>query len=212
MNIVQLCELLWKEEFSWVGLPASIIGDRDSRLTAKQMRELCKFLGVKLKLSVAYHPQTDGTTERLHRSMLSMLRAFVSDNQKNWSEYIPALLYAYHNTIHTTLGCTPHLVLFGWNTRDLHAPLYAVDSDPLSGDQDVDEWLRNRSHALRKAQVSLEHARESMIRAQKAADKPHVYAVGDVVKISTKALPIQGGEHSRQKTRQVGSSPSCTPE
>jgi transposase InsO family protein len=194
MNTVQLCDILWKEVFSWVGLPESITGDRDSRLTASQMRALCKFLGMKLKLSVAYHPQTDGTSERFHSTMLQMLRAFVSDNQRNWSEHIPALLYAYHNTIHTATGFTPHTILFGWNPRDIRAPLLSGvhdDHDLNSGDSDIDAWLKSRAHALRKAQVSLEHAREAMIRAQKASDKPHVYKVGDLVKISTDALPLR---------------------
>jgi transposase InsO family protein len=190
MTSAQLCDLIWKEVFSWVGLPASIIGDRDTRFSASHFRKLCIYLGVKVKLYIAYHPQTDGTSERFHSSMLKMLRAFCQENHKSWSEYIPALLYAYHNTIHTAHGTTPHLALFGWSPRDLRAPLYSVDPDVSSGDLDVDEWLRTRSHALRKAQVSIEYAREAMIRAQKASDKPHVYAVGDLVKISTNALPL----------------------
>ena len=91
---------------------------------------------------------------------------------------------------HTATGYTPQLVLFGWNPRDLRAPLLSaetVDPDVSSGDPDVDVWLRSRADALRRAQVSLEHAREAMIRAHKASDKPHVYAAGDVVKISTTA-------------------------
>jgi transposase InsO family protein len=194
MNTVQLCDVLWKEVFSWVGLPESITGDRDSRLTASQMRALCKFLGMKLKLSVAYHPQTDGTTERFHSTMLQMLRAFVKASQKDWSEHIPALLYAYHNTVHTATGFTPHMLLFGWNPRDIRAPLFSGEhSDPElhSGDADIDAWLRSRAQALRKAQVSLEHARDAMIRAHNASDKPHVYKVGDLVKISTNALPLR---------------------
>ena len=146
----------------WVGLPASITGDRDSRLTASQMRALCTYLQAKLKLSVAYHPQTDGTSERFHSTMLQMIRAHVSDNHKDWSEHIPALLYAYHNTVHTATSYTPHMVLFGWSPRDLRAPLFAgqfEDSAVDSGAADINVWQRDRAHALRKAQVSLESAR-----------------------------------------------------
>jgi hypothetical protein len=66
----------------------------------------------------------------------------------------------------------------------------SVDLDSSSGDLDVAAWLRSRSNALRKAQVSLEYAREAMMRAQKASDHPHVYSAGDWVKISTRALPL----------------------
>jgi hypothetical protein len=75
----------------------------------------------------------------------------------------------------------------------LRAPLFtgeSVDPAMCSGDADVDEWLRTRAHTLRKAQVSLKSAREAIIRAQKASHRPHVYAAGDLVKISTNALPL----------------------
>jgi hypothetical protein len=138
-------------------------------------------------------PQTDGTSDRFHSTMLQMFRAFVSDSQKDWSEHIPALLYAYHNTVHTATGFTPHMILFGWNPRDIRAPLFSGeynDSALNSGDADIDAWLRSRAQALRIAQVSLENARDAMIRAHEASDKPHVYKVGDLVKISTNALPL----------------------
>jgi hypothetical protein len=125
--------------------------------------------------------------------MLQMLRAFVKKHQDDWSEHIPALLYAYHNTIHTATGYTPHMLLFGWSPRDLRAPLFSSElagEKFCSGDRDVDVWLHKRSKALRKAAISLESARQAMIRAQNASDKAHVYAVDDLVKVSTKVLPL----------------------
>jgi hypothetical protein len=104
-------------------------------------------------------------------------------------QYIPALLHANHNTIHTAHGTTPHLAVFGWSTCDFRASLHFPCPDTSSCDLDVDEWVRTRSQALRKAEISIEHARGAIICAQKASDKPHVYAVGDLVKI-TKVLPL----------------------
>jgi hypothetical protein len=60
MTTQMLVGTLYTRVFSWVGLPSKILGDRDSRLTASQMRALIKGLSVKLNLSVAYRPQTDG--------------------------------------------------------------------------------------------------------------------------------------------------------
>jgi hypothetical protein len=59
-----------------------------------------------------------------------------------------------------------------------------------SGHRDIDVWLHARAKGLRKGQVSLESARQAMIRAQKATGTPHVYKAGDLVKISTRALPL----------------------
>jgi hypothetical protein len=158
------------------------------------VRAVTKHVQIKLKLSTAYNPQTDGESERFHGTMLHMLRAFVNNHHSDWSEHTPALLYAYHNTIHTATGYTPHMLLFNWSPSDLRAPLFSSDlagEHFCSGDKDVDIWLQNRSKALRKAQISLESGRQAMIRAQNASDKAHVYAVGDLVKVSTKVLPLR---------------------
>lgn len=113
MTTNDLFDTLYKEVFSWVGLPEAIITDRDPRMTASVMRSLAKYLQVKLKLSTSYHPQTGGQTERFHSTMLQMMRAFVNHHHSNCSEHIPPLLYAYHNTIHKATGSTPHMLLFG---------------------------------------------------------------------------------------------------
>ena len=70
-----------------------------------------------MKLSTAYHPQTDGQTEQCNSTLLQMSRGFVQKYHTDWPDHIPALLYAYHNTVHTATGYTPdpHELLFGWS-------------------------------------------------------------------------------------------------
>jgi hypothetical protein len=168
MNALKLAELLYQSLFSWVRLPLSIVGDRDSRLTSSYMRTLCKHLRVKLKLSTSYHPQTDGQTENFNSTLLQMLRCFVNQFHTDWCEHIPALLYAYQkNTVHSATGYPPHRLLFGWCPRDLRTPL---QEDRTQGDSDVDLWLQIRQKELSKA---MEAAREAMIRARRAAGKHH---------------------------------------
>jgi transposase InsO family protein len=123
MNTTDLIRVLYDRVFSWVGLPESIVGDRDSRLTASQMRALCKALAIRLKLSIAYHPQTDGNTEVFNKTLLTALKGFSNAYRTNWSKILPELLYAYHNTVHSATGFTPHRLLFGWMPRDFRAPL-----------------------------------------------------------------------------------------
>ena len=182
-----LCRALWERVFSWVGLPESIIGDRDSRLTASMMQELRKFLKVELHMSSGYHPQTDGQTENFHRIFLSVLRSYVNNYHSDWEQRVPALLYAYHNTVHSATGFTPHRLLFGWCPRDLRAPLAAGIDTPHG---DVEQWLHERAGELDRAHVALEHARDSMIRARKASERAHVYRPGELVKVSAKVLDV----------------------
>ena len=190
-----MCEALWKEVFAVYGLPESITGDRDTRLTAKEMRALCRFLTVQMKLSVAYHPQTDGQSEVFHRVFLSTLRCFCDDNSKNWADLLPALRYAYNNTVHSATGYTPFKLLHGWTPRDIRAPLAAL---PPDGYGDVDNWLAKRQRELKAAQVPLERARAAMVAAQKASSRAHVYKVGDKVKVSTRVLPLRDATLARK--------------
>ena len=187
MGTQELIDIMYKHVFSWVGLPNSIVGERDTRLTTGQMKALCRGLCIKLKLSTAYHPQTDGQTQQFNSTVLQMLRCFV-DRHTGWPQHIPALLYAYHNTSHSATGYTPHSPLFGWSPRDLRAPLC---TSATCGDSDIEQRLHDRKPGFKQAQLSLDAARDAMIRAHKAAAIPTEYKVGDRVKVSTNALPVR---------------------
>ena len=128
MNTHDLCDVLYKHVLSWVGLPESILGDRDTRLTASRMWFLRQALGLQVINSTAYHPQTDGQTEIFHCTVLSRMRAFVNKYHSNWEDILPSLLYAYHNTIHSATGCTPHRLLFGWTPRGLRVPMLSASA------------------------------------------------------------------------------------
>ena len=153
MGTQALIDKLYIHVFSWVGLPSSIVGDQDSRLTAGEMKALCRGLCIKFNLSVAYHPETDGQTEQFNSTVLQVLRCFVNKYRTNWPLHIPALLSAYHITVHTATGYTPHSLLFGWSPRDLRAPLHA--SAMSCDDHDIEQWLHERKSEFKQAQLSM---------------------------------------------------------
>jgi hypothetical protein len=192
MNTEALCSILWEKVFSWTGLPHSILGDRDTRLRAKQMRSVCSFLGTRLINSTAYHPQTDGQTENFNRIFITALRAFVNRYHTDWEECLPAILYSYHNTVHSSTGYTPHQLLFGWSPTDVRAPFAAAALKLTKDCSDIDRWLIERAEDLKKAQVSLEYARAAMVRAHKKGVKSYTYKAGDQVKVTTEHLPVRG--------------------
>jgi len=70
-------------------------------------------LGIKHSATAAYHPQTNGITERFNRTLCEMLTMYVSDNQKDWDEYLPHVLYAYRNTMHESTKETPFFLMHG---------------------------------------------------------------------------------------------------
>jgi hypothetical protein len=185
MTTKQLIDTLWGRLFTNVGLPMKIIGDRDTRLTADTMRALCKQLRIRLSLSAAYRPQKDGQTECFNRTFMSLLCATISQFKGDWEKQLPTVVYAYNTTIHSATGFAPDFLLYGWHPTDIRVPL--VFQNP-SMHPDIDLYLSQRAGAFKAAQAALEKARSVMIAARGASSNAHVYKVGDLIKISTKAM------------------------
>ena len=83
------------------GLPKSIILDRGPQFAAELMKELSEFLGIKTKLSIAFHPQTDGQTERMNQELEQYLCMFINYHQEQWLDWLGTAEFAYNNKVHT---------------------------------------------------------------------------------------------------------------
>ncbi|GAU37038.1 hypothetical protein TSUD_207440 [Trifolium subterraneum] len=108
-----VAELFVKEVVRLHGIPSSIISDRDPLFVSHFWRELFKLQGTQLKMSSAYHPETDGQTEVINRCLESYLRCFASDQPKNWAVWIPWAEFWYNTTYHISIDRTPFEVVYG---------------------------------------------------------------------------------------------------
>jgi len=95
------------------GVPASIVSDRDSRFTSYFWQAFQKALGTRMNMSTAYHPQTDGQSERTIQTLEDMLRAVVLDWGDSWEKHLPLVEFAYNNSFHTSIGMSPYEALYG---------------------------------------------------------------------------------------------------
>eukprot|EP00878_Enallax_costatus_P026134 GHUV01028017.1.p1 GENE.GHUV01028017.1~~GHUV01028017.1.p1 ORF type:complete len:413 (-),score=20.68 GHUV01028017.1:641-1879(-) len=95
------------------GLPMNIISDRDPKFTSELFRAICSQLKVKQKLSTAFHPQTDGQTERINRVIEEMLRHYVSAKQDDWDRYLGMAEFAINNAYQESVGNTPFFLNYG---------------------------------------------------------------------------------------------------
>ena len=93
------------------GVPVSIVSDRDSRFIAKFWKSLHKALGTKLNFSIAFHPQTDGKSERTIQTLEDMLRACAIDLQGTWDEHLPLDEFAYNNNYQGSIQMAPYEAL-----------------------------------------------------------------------------------------------------
>lgn len=116
-NVESLAKVYIAEIVRLHGVPSSIVSDRDPKFTSHFWRALHKALGTKLSLSSAYHPQTDGQTERTIQSLEDLLRACVLDSQDSWDELLPLVEFTYNNSYHASIGMAPYEALYGRRCR-----------------------------------------------------------------------------------------------
>nr|GFB00234.1 putative reverse transcriptase domain-containing protein [Tanacetum cinerariifolium] len=101
------------------GVPVSIISDRDGRFTSRCWQTVQKAIGTRLDMSTAYHPQTDGQSERTIQSLEDMLRACVIDFGGSWDVHLPLPEFSYNNSYHSSIRCAPFEALYGRKYRSL---------------------------------------------------------------------------------------------
>ncbi|GJR34704.1 putative reverse transcriptase domain-containing protein [Tanacetum coccineum] len=99
------------------GVPISIISNRDSRFTSRFWQSMQEALGTRLDMSTAYHPQTDGQSERTIQTLEYMLRACVLDFGGSWDVHLPLVEFSYNNSYHSSVRCAPFEALYGRKCR-----------------------------------------------------------------------------------------------
>jgi RNase H-like domain found in reverse transcriptase/Reverse transcriptase (RNA-dependent DNA polymerase)/Integrase zinc binding domain/Chromo (CHRromatin Organisation MOdifier) domain/gag-polyprotein putative aspartyl protease len=104
------------------GLPEEIISDRDKLFTSKFWTSLMAQLGANHKLSTAFHPQTDGQTERLNQTLEQYLRNYVNEKQDNWVELLPTAQFAYNSAKSEPTGVTPFFANHGYEPEAYRQP------------------------------------------------------------------------------------------
>ncbi|GJZ57645.1 putative reverse transcriptase domain-containing protein [Tanacetum coccineum] len=116
-SMENLTRLYIKEIVSWHGVPISIISDRGSHFTSRFWQSLQNALGTQLDMSIAYHLETDGQSERTIQTLKDMLRACVIDFGKGWEKHLPLVEFSYNNSYHGNIKATPFEALYGRKCR-----------------------------------------------------------------------------------------------
>nr|XP_004515974.1 uncharacterized protein LOC101489513 [Cicer arietinum] len=113
----RLAEIYIKEIVKLHGIPSSVVSDKDPRFTSKFWQGLHSTLGTNLRMSSAYHPQTDGQTERTNQSLEDLLRACVLEQNGSWDSFLPFIEFTYNNSFHSKIEMTPFEALYGRRCR-----------------------------------------------------------------------------------------------
>ena len=120
-----IANLFFKEVVRLHGLPRSIVSDKDSKFLSHFWRTLWGKLGTKLLFSTTCHPQSDGQTEVVNRTLGKLLRCMIVQNIREWEELLPHIEFSYNRVVHSTTSHSPFEVLYGFN------PLTPLDLLPF---------------------------------------------------------------------------------
>jgi len=143
MNARQFAKTFIKEIFRLHGLPKDIITDRGTIFTSDLWKETTKLLGIERRLSTAFHPQTDGQTERTNATLEQYLRAYSNYQQDNWCKLLPMAEFTYNNGYQETIKHTPFCANYGMNPEyETIGHLMQGNVTPLEGMSQLHDLLR----------------------------------------------------------------------
>jgi len=163
------------------GLLESVILDRGPQFAVRLIKELNKMLGIETKLSMAYHLQTDGQTERTNQRLEQYLRMSVNHRQNNWSEWLATAEFAFNNKVHTATKISPFKVNYG------REPRMGFDIRKKEKNEKAEEFAREIKERYEEARAALVKAQKEMKRqADRNRKEAEEYRVGDKMLISTK--------------------------
>ncbi|GJS26029.1 reverse transcriptase domain-containing protein [Tanacetum coccineum] len=197
----RLARLYLNEIVARHGVPISIISDRDSRFTSRFWQSMQEALGTRLDMSTAYHPQTDGQSERTIQTLEDMLRACVLDFGGSWDVHLPLVEFSYNNSYHSSVRCASFEALYG---RKCRSPILwaEVGEGQLIGHELVQETTEKISHIK-------DRLKAARVRQKSYADKrrkPLEFSVGDYVllKVSPWKGVVRFGKKGKLAPRFVG--------
>ena len=142
-------DVLINEIFPRTGLPRQILCDNGREFKNQLLDELLNRLNVDRAFTTSYSPATNGATERLHRTINSMLAKVVAQDQRDWCERLPAVMAAYRSSVHSSTGFSPNFLVFG---REVNAPIDIMLGRPDDPQYDnVDSYVQQKLNLLETA-------------------------------------------------------------
>lgn len=175
----EVSRLFTKHVWKLHGLPQTIVSDRGPQFVSAFWNHLTRRLGIKPLLSTAYHPETDGQTERANSFLEQYLRSHVSYLQDDWSTWLPLAEFAANNAINESTQTTPFFANYGYHPRLGFEPALTRDQ-PAARDAEELAQKMNAVHEYLRAEICLAQARHEKYANRKRQPARH-FLVDDTV-------------------------------
>ncbi|SPC63836.1 related to pol protein [Ustilago sp. UG-2017b] len=151
----QTAALLYGHMVRLFGYPDHMVSDRGRQFISGAWKAFTEQMGVKHSLSTAYHPQTDGQTERVNQVVEQYLRMYCNYEQDDWADLLDTAAFVYNNTVHNSIGVSPFFACYGWNPKahpDIPQRLGVNDPDRFEYLIDGKEHCKYLQEQIREAQ------------------------------------------------------------
>jgi transposase InsO family protein len=180
-----IADIHYREIFRLHGIPAKIVSDRGPQFAARLMKALYHKLGITHALTTAYHPQSNGQTERANQEVERHLRLFTNSRQDDWVTYLPTAEFVLNSRWHSAHQMTPFEVMYGYR------PDFTVPAGPLTKYPALDSRLKNLRESRKEAEAALRVEKRVMKETFEAnKSKPHTFTPGQKVWLSAKDISL----------------------
>jgi len=172
------------------GLPISIVSDRNTQFTSTFWQSLCSQLGIELRMSTAYHPQSDGQAEKANATLETFLKAYISQliSPEQWSRLLPLSEFTYNAAKHKAIGRSPFEADIGYILR---LPLNLLAPGPRTpNSRPRTESAEQLVKILGMLRERMEEVQLIMVMEANEHGQPHPFRIGDSVFLDTRLLPV----------------------
>jgi hypothetical protein len=197
-NASHIVDLFFTEIVRLHGVPNTIVSDRDAKFLSHFWRTLWFKLRSKLLFSTTCHPQTDGQTQVVNRTLSTLLRVVLKTNLKLWEECLPHIEFAYNRSVHSTTKVSPFQVVYGFNPR---AP---IDLLPLPPSEMTCFDASQRSELQETTKLNIEKMNEKYRIAASKGPKEVKLEPGDLVRVQLRKVQFLELRKSKHMSRPAG--------
>ncbi|KAJ1599477.1 hypothetical protein NDA14_002828 [Ustilago hordei] len=176
----QTAVLLYRHMVRLFGYPDHMVLDRGRQFISGAWKAFAEQMGVKHSLSTAYHPQTDGQTERVNQVIEQYLRMYCNYEQNDWANLLDTAAFVYNNTVHNSIGVSPFFACYGWNPKahpDIPQRLGVNDPGRF-------EYLMDGKERCKYLQEQIREAQRRSVNQYNRKHKDIEFKVGDMVYIN----------------------------
>ncbi|KAK8916151.1 hypothetical protein KSP39_PZI023352 [Platanthera zijinensis] len=201
-DATHVASIFMRYVFRLHGLPKSIVSDRDVRFMSYFWKTLWLKTGTTLKFSTAYHPQTDGQTEVVNRSLGNLLRCLVGERVSSWDLDLPVAEFAYNSSVNRTTGLSPFHIVSGYDPRK---PIDLIPSPLESRPSESAESFAQHLHELHESvrrRISTSNDNYKTHADQRRRER--IFNIGEQVMVRVRPERLPSGPAKKLSARRMG--------